>query len=292
MTIRLRSAWRYFGVAVWLVFTVSLATWWIVFSYRQIERLAVFEGSGELVRHQTMLMYEGATLLLCLLAGGVSLLWLTVSASRKNRQIADFFAAFTHELKTPLASLGLQAELLSERLVQSDNKIIAERLLSDTRRLNLQLENSLLLAHLEGRKDYIEDIELREFIGVLALDWPELNVRLNKGGVIRADRRILGVIFSNIARNAVVHGGAKALEITVANDPKRPAFVEILISDDGSGFDGDVRALGRELTRQCRGSGSGVGLYLSKRLAKQIGGQLEVRSGSPRFCVAIVLPGR
>ena len=287
---KIRGTWRYLSVAVWLIFTASLATWWIIFSYRQIGRLAAIESSGELVRHQTMLLYEGATLLLCLLAGGVALLYLTVSASRKNRQIAEFFAAFTHELKTPLASLRLQAELLSERLVKSENKHIAERLLADTRRLNLQLENSLLLAHLEGRKDFIEKINLRELLTELALDWPELGLNFDGTGDIKADRRLLAVILSNIARNAVVHGAAKNLNLAIEAQSSRPSQLKLIISDDGSGFEGDPAVLGRDLSRHYNGSGSGVGLFLCRRLAQQMAGKLEVRSGRPHFCVELTLP--
>lgn len=285
-----RIFWRYVGVAIWLIFTSALATWWIIFSYRQIARLADIESSGELVRHQTMLLYEGATLLICLLGGGIALLWQTITAAKKNRQIADFFSAFTHELKTPLASLRLQAELLSERLTVSDNKKIAERLLSDTRRLNLQLENSLLLSHLEGRKDFLEDIDLLEFIGVFSLSWPELRVVTHGNGRVRTDRRIFEVVLSNLARNAVVHAAATELEIKIAAGSSGASQIELLISDNGKGFFGEPKSLGCEITRHYSGSGSGVGLYLSRKLIQQLGGKFDIRSTQPRFIVEIILP--
>ena len=290
MSLNWRSGWRYLIVGAWLAFTVSLATWWIIFSYRQIARLAAIESSGELVRHQQMLLYEGATLLLCLIAGGVALIYLTNAAARKNKQIADFFAAFTHELKTPLASLRLQAELLSERLEKNENIEIAERLLSDTRRLNLQLENSLLLAHLEGRRDFIETIDLSVLLAEFTRDWPELCIGTSGNAEVKADRRLVSVILSNLARNALVHGGAKNLFIMVEVQPAKTSQVEILIRDDGCGFAGDAATLGRELTRYYNGSGSGVGLYLCSRLVKQMGGRLEVRTTKPHFSVALILP--
>ena len=289
MARRSNALWRYVIVGIWLLFTASLATWWIIFSYRQIARLSAIESSGDLVRHQTMLLYEGATLLLCLLAGGIALLWLTNTAARKSRQITDFFAAFTHELKTPLASLRLQAELLSERLTQSENKVIVERLLSDTRRLNLQLENSLLLAHLEGRTDYFEKVDLAELFNVISISWPEIEIALRGTASVRADRRILEVIFSNIVRNAVVHGSAKRIDVEIKPHAGKQGQIEILLSDDGTGFEGNPELLGRELTRHYHGSGSGVGLFLCRRLTKQMGGRFEVRSGKPRFSVVVSL---
>jgi len=55
------------------------------------------------------------------------------------RRWKDFFAAFTHDAKTALASLRLQAESLREDFAGAEPSPLLDRLLSDTLRLQLQL---------------------------------------------------------------------------------------------------------------------------------------------------------
>ena len=58
--------------------------------------------------------------------------------------------AFTHDLKTALASLQLQAESLQEDWPDAASNPNLARLLEDTVRLGVQLENSLFFAQPDG----------------------------------------------------------------------------------------------------------------------------------------------
>ena len=63
-----------------------------------------------------MLVLEGTTLVGMLVAGGVALLGAIRREQRRRRDMRAFFMAFTHDLKTSLTSLRLQAEALREDL--------------------------------------------------------------------------------------------------------------------------------------------------------------------------------
>src|SRR4051812_47119943 len=105
-------------VTTWLLFTVSLAVWWMIFGLKQNEKLALQAHAvpEEVFRGQRMLHWEGAVLVLMLLIGGLALLYFTLKEADRHKRVKQFFATLTHELKTPLASLRIQVESLQEDL--------------------------------------------------------------------------------------------------------------------------------------------------------------------------------
>jgi signal transduction histidine kinase len=62
--------------------------------------------------------------------------------------------------------------------------------------------------------------------------------------------------------------------------------------DNGKGFPGEPEALGKMFVRHTTRSGSGLGLYLAKLLAKRMNGSLSFHHGSPGFEARLRLSGR
>ena len=149
-------------VGLWVVFTVTLAGWWLVFGLRQLDLLnrLKLEGAADFHRHYQMLLWEGGILILSLIGGGLALFYYARREQRRHAQVEEFFAAFTHDAKTALASLRLQAESLREDFADAGPSPLLDRLLSDTLRLQLQLENSLFLVNLTRGAFFLEPINL------------------------------------------------------------------------------------------------------------------------------------
>src|SRR5947207_9690004 len=154
-----------FLVAVWVVFTVTLAGWWLIFGLRQLDLInqSNLENAVQLNRHYQMLLWEGGILIACLIGGGLALFYFARREQKRHAQVEEFFAAFTHDAKTALTSLRLQAESLQEDFADEPNPLL-ERLLRDTLRLQLQLENSLFLVNLTRGKFFLETISLTSCI--------------------------------------------------------------------------------------------------------------------------------
>jgi signal transduction histidine kinase len=255
-------------VAGWMALTIALAAWWLIYGLRQLEAPA---GSVvEVTQRHRMLLWEGGVLLLLLVGGGVALLSYVWREHLRQRQVEEFFTAFTHDAKTSLASLRLQAESLREDLGDAHNPLL-ERLLKDALRLQLQLENSLFLVHLRQGLLLPEPVRCDELVNSLNHRWPDLDIAQRGAATVWADTRALESILTNIAQNAVIHGQAQRLEVAVM--PQRET-VTIRVSDDGAGFAGDFKQLGKLFARPTKRSGSGVGLYISCQLARHLGGNL------------------
>ena len=283
--------WQYIAALSWLLFTVALAVWWLIFGLSQARHLGALEGeAAQLARVTRMLVFEGVILVAMLVAGGVALLIGIRFEQRRRSDMRAFYMAFTHDLKTSMASLILQAEALSEDLPEAANNPNLKRLMQDAVRLRLQLENALFLTESDAAV-LIEPIDVRSMIDALRDDWPELRIEMSGDDRVRADRRAFESVLRNLLQNAIVHGRATTVRIDVRR--LASGAVEMVVNDNGRGASSDAAvALDRPFTRTAPTSGSGVGLFVCRGLLRQMHGQIRLLSNpSSGFTVAVQLPG-
>lgn len=268
-------------VGLWVVFTVTLAGWWLVFGLRQLDLLnrLNLEGAADFHRHYQMLLWEGGILIISLIGGGLALFYYARREQKRHAQVEEFFAAFTHDAKTALASLRLQAESLREDFANAEPSPLLDRLLSDTLRLQLQLENSLFLVNLTRGKFFLEPISLSDRVDTLRHHWHQLVITQSDDGVVMADVRALESVLTNLVQNSVTHGRATEVNVNVKRTVDGRLIVRV--ADNGSGFNGDLDQLGKLFVRHTRGSGSGVGLYIVRQLVKRMNGTISFTGGSP-----------
>ena len=273
-------------VGLWVVFTVTLAGWWLVFGLRQLDLLnrLNLEGAADFHRHYQMLLWEGGILIISLIGGGLALFYYARREQKRHAQVEEFFAAFTHDAKTALASLRLQAESLREDFANAEPSPLLDRLLSDTLRLQLQLENSLFLVNLTRGTFFLEPISLSDRVDTLRHHWPDLVITQSGDGVVMADARALESVLTNLVQNSVTHGRATEVDVNVkrTNDGR----LIVRVADNGPGFQGDLNQLGKLFVRHTRGSGSGVGLYIVRQLVKRMNGAISFRSANAGGFVA------
>ena len=278
-------------VGLWVVFTVTLAGWWLIFGLRQLDLLnrLNLEGGADLNRHYQMLLWEGSILIISLIGGGLALFYYARREQNRHAQVEEFFAAFTHDAKTALASLRLQAESLREDFATAEPNPLLDRLLSDTLRLQLQLENSLFLVNLTRGAFFLEPISLSNRVDTLRHHWPDLTITQSGDGVVMADARALESVLTNLVQNSVTHGHATEVDVHVKRAGDGRLIVRV--ADNGLGFQGDLNQLGKLFVRHTRGSGSGVGLYIVRQLVKRMNGTIGFTGGGPGdFSVEMSFP--
>lgn len=287
----IRSTRRLIALAAWLIFTISLAAWLYIFSSRQVEQLAVAlpNYADQLGRHHRMLVWEASTLLLCLFGGGLVLAYYIYRDVQQSNSLRQFFMTFSHELKTAIASLQLQLEYLSGKINDPNHADSLNQLGRDISRLTLQLENSLYLADPREGQLVLQPLKLWDCLDTLEIRLPELKIlRHGEAVEVLADRRALDSILLNLGYNSLKHG--KATELTVSAQTSNN-FKLIVFSDNGQGFRGDLKQLGKYMQRASSESGSGIGLYLARLLAQRMGGKLDFLPTSFGFKCTLSLPG-
>jgi signal transduction histidine kinase len=227
------------------------------------------------------------------LACGVLVVVLVARAERRAQQRAQFAASAAHELRTPLAGLQLYGDMLADGLGDpGKQRDYARRMAEEASRLGRVLSNVLGFSQLErgnlsvhptphdavavARAALERGKAALERAGVeVVLDTPavELTARLDEDAALR--------ILGNLLDNAEKYGrGPEARTVRVSVD-QRGDRVEIAVADAGPGVVERQRArLFRPFWRGVAGDGPaglGLGLALSRSLARAMGGDLLYR---------------
>lgn len=229
---------------------------------------------------------------------------------RRSEQLAavgKMAAQITHEVRNPLSSIGLNAELLADEVAGagSEAQTLARAIVKEVDRLTQVTEGYLRFVRLpEGRR---EPGDVNEMVrGLLRFQAGELSAR----GVIVEEELAAGlppVLFDesqlrpallNLLRNAAeamaeVPAGAGAGErLLRVRTMRAGAGVVIEVSDRGPGIPEAHRAHIFEPFFTTKQGGTGLGLALAHEVVVRHGGALAVecpREGGTRFTLS--LPG-
>ena len=219
-----------------------------------------------------------------------------LEAENANRTKSEFLAMMSHELRTPLNAIAGYVELLRTGVAgdPTDGQIEYLKRLKSSQEHLLRLIDSLLdFTRLEaGRLEFdVADVLVRDLLeGVDPFVRPQVlakgldyQCRTPDDGVrVRADAEKVGQILLNLVSNAVKftpRGGRILLHAT-----PDAGVVHLHVEDTGQGipaekldriFDAFVQ-VDQRLTRQH--GGVGLGLAISRELARAMGGELVARS--------------
>lgn len=203
----------------------------------------------------------------------------------------DFFTNVSHEMKTPLAVIGNNAQLLVRQGMDEQQKQeCAENILSAFRRMNGLITNMLKLGKLEKqtiqpapeRYDVCEQLAecVFQFESILDEKNLELEADLEDRAFVTADRELLELVWTNLISNAVKFtpdGGVITLSEYSGRD-----YARITVADTGCGMDKDTQKHIFDKFYQGDTShasaGNGLGLALVKRILELSDGEIMVSS--------------
>lgn len=207
------------------------------------------------------------------------------------------FGQAAHEFNTPLMVIQLEARILEQTMPPEAKAQRRALALIDrsVRRLNVMSRDLLDVARAEGGKLVLElvTIPLADFLAeeveaqrdVAASQGVGLSVELGDGEA-RADRCRLSQVLTNLIGNALKFTPAGG-HVTVRAGAGASGTVVVEVSDDGPGLNEDeMRRLFNPFTRVARlgtpaRPGTGLGLYISRRLVEAMGGTVGCRSLGP-----------
>jgi len=229
----------------------------------------------------------------------IGLLYYSIKNLITQKKIAevktDFINNVTHELKTPLATLGIATKSLRNEAIKNnpeafDNTLgIVERQNSRLQKLIDQvLTNSLSAEELQLNKEQVSD---NQFFNDLIFDFKTavqradlevINEVYTPEVVLRIDRFHLTTAILNILENAVKYGH-ETVKITVATALQNGHY-KITISDNGIGIsEKDQKAIFEKFYRAGNSNvhnvkGLGLGLYFTHQIITAHGGTIDIQS--------------
>jgi K+-sensing histidine kinase KdpD len=245
-------------------------------------------------RNQLQYLGEGLTFLALIILGSIFVYRAVRRQFRLNEQQQNFMMAITHELKTPIAITRLNLETLQRhQLDPARQQKLIDVSLQETGRLNDLCENILVTTRMEsGRYErQAEKIDLSELLKVVYSSmqnrFPKRTIHssLPAGIIIHGDPFLLHLLFNNLLENALKYSPADTpvwlyLEKTAANI--RVSVVDLGVgipaADKEKIFSKFYRA-GNENTRRTKGTG--LGLYLSQKIAGDHHTRITVSDNQP-----------
>jgi len=210
---------------------------------------------------------------------------------------ARVYAAVAHELRTPIAALNMLARD-EENLEQQRTQFIqmTDQLIDTLDDMRIAINPSL------SRPLTPSDINLRLFVDhVTALVKPVAkstgiamevvvdNEVMEDSVWVNLDEYRLKVATTNLIKNACLHSEGRNVRFGVSIEDSN---IEISVSDDGVGIPSDaVEELYKPFSRgETKADGTGMGLFITRSMVEEIGGQLTYNRLAPGSRFTILLP--
>lgn len=208
-----------------------------------------------------------------------------------NTTTNDFINNLTHELKTPVFSIGLASKILQED-VPENKKAVVELIRTESDRLKTHIDKVLELASMEsGRKllqfaeiDFKPDLQrICEGFALLAQhETIHFDYELAQGPYyIRAEKFHLENVVGNLLENARKYSDEPKIKLRAFTQKDR---LIISISDNGQGIaQEDIKKIFNKYFRIKNGDvhkvkGYGLGLYYVQKIIKMHRGKISVDS--------------
>lgn len=230
--------------------------------------------------------------------------------ARTNKMKSEFVSIASHQLKAPIAEINWETELLlsknSEGLNEKQKDLI-DRVSKSNERMGRLVNDLLDVARIDqGKlaliKDQFNIVELVEKItdnNQLLAKANNVEIKISKSKNIPPivnDRRRIGVVVDNLISNAIKYTKGKGMvSLSVVSEKNK---IIVCVKDNGVGIPRNQQEhvfekfFRSENTARYQVSGTGLGLYISKNIVEQSGGEIRFHSEENKgseFCFSLPL---
>ncbi len=311
---------RIITIVYWflLLYVVAALVWWFISLERQNRQMTnyklqelvttdpaykskVEQISNEKQRQTRKYVMEGVVFLGLIIISAVYVYRATRRQFRLSIQQQNFMMAITHELKTPIAVTLLNLETLQKhRLDESRQLKLIANTIQEANRLNTLCNNILLASQLEARAYQLNRIELNlsevveDCIAEFESHFPgrKINSNVAQQVFFTGEHLLMQVLVNNLLENAQKYTPKeKPIKVELTEQHQR---IILKVADEGPGIADDEKRkifekfyrIGNEATRNAKGTG--LGLYLCKRITNDHGGDISVKNNDPQGSVFMV----
>jgi two-component system, OmpR family, sensor histidine kinase CiaH len=301
-----------------LAYIIAALVWWFIALNRQNKQMAQYElqqldpSAKNYAAEQNNILSiqkrktaqyvgEGITFFLLIGAGAVFVFRAVRRQLKHGQEQQHFMMALTHELKTPISVAKLNLETLQKRkLDDQQQQRLLQITLQETNRLNTLCNSMLLSSQIEagGYRITAEETNLSELINGCVQDfmirYPQNNINANvkEELFVNGDRLLLQMLTNNLIENAVKYAPKEQpITITLSDENNK---VILKVKDEGRGIAAEEKEkvfgkyyrIGNTATKAAKGTG--LGLYLSKRIARQHNAVISVTDNIPSGAIFTV----
>ena len=255
-------------------------------------------------RQKLMIETEGSAFILLLLLGLLLVRRVFKREMQLVRQQHNFLLSVTHELKSPLATVKLSLQTMAMRKLEpeKEGKLIANSLV-DIDRLEGLVDNILFAAKVERDEPGFsnDEINLSEITHLVVERFAHnkksitIQEQIKPNVYMHADPIGFTSVVMNLVENAIKYSEASTSVVVSLSDDN--SNVILSVADQGIGIADPEKErvfakfyrVGNEDTRKTKGTG--LGLYIVKRIVEIYNGQISISDNKPVGSVfKIILP--
>ena len=281
-----------------------------IFVDKSVQKIG--SGKGQIVTNGQLLFLIGSIMFLLLGGGLVSIYRLTQSQLNLAQKRQDFISAVSHELKTPLTTIKMRAEILQSSYNKMDDAKRMrsfDQIASESDRLTRLIQNVLDLSKLDGnrwvaniRKDrpkavlddfvtmYTKNIEDHGFSLTVSCDTDIDKVQL------MMDRDAVMQILTNLVDNSLKFSKNADYKMIIIELKVDFDHVYLAVRDYGPGIPPsemkkvfqEFYRVENEMTRTTKGTG--IGLSMVKKLCALSNMRIEIENANPGLRTKIHFP--
>lgn len=310
---------------VFIVATLVVATllvWWSVFSGGLVGEVlelstqlagleanealrdsALAEAAARAERQHVMLLGEGSVFAVMLMVCTGALFFVARARRDAGRRMVRLLQFTTHELKTPIAGVRVLLQSLQLGSIPEEQRarLLAQGVLETERLAHLAetilaFQRATSKARLRPAPATAQSL-LRELLDQRRRTFGDDEAALGSVGDadVSVDRDAFRVVLENLLDNARKYGGGR-VEMSARVQDHRWLLD---VTDHGVGFTpGEAERLFAPFERDDKSgmqAGSGLGLYISRQLMRDMGGDLTATSAGPgkgaTFTVTLPIAG-
>lgn len=206
-----------------------------------------------------------------------------IESERDN--LSDYMADISHQLKTPITSMMIMADLLEEAEPGKQAEFIHNIKVS-LNKMEWLVGALLKMAKLDSHViDFIKkDINTSELLEAvkpsvaILLDINNQTIKLKRDCVIHCDKRWTVEALTNIIKNAIEYSSKDS--VIAVDSGENPMYSWISVKDSGMGMDKtEYAALFKRFENSTNENGFGIGMPLALSIVKGQGGDIDVDFG-------------
>jgi signal transduction histidine kinase len=218
----------------------------------------------------------------------------------RNFELDQVLYRTSHDLRSPISSIEGIVNILRQQTDSAEVKQMHQFLMQKVLQMNDVLNSLGTLAHASFDGLKLEQVRLKDVTEKAISELEYLpnykhccfTVNIPDATTIETDAFLFSILLKSLLANSIIFRDSNEKGYVEVGTTHQPHFILLTVTDNGEGILSEVQS--RIFDMFFRGSersvGSGLGLYIAKRLVERFNGTISFQSEAGKTTFEVVLP--
>lgn len=215
----------------------------------------------------------------------------------KNKQMEDLLNNVAHDLKTPLSLVKLYSEGIKDGL---DDGTFLDTITDQSSEMASMVERLLFISKIENEIIPLNEVNVSRLLSQILRDYKllsqqddiEIITAIQDNLVITTNEEWLKSIFQNLISNSVKYSSSSLINVALVGNN---SVITFKIANEFNNENLDLHKIWQpyyvgEKSRSKELSGTGLGLYIIKKISDKLGYQIDTELVENNICFILKIP--